>query len=90
VYRPMHTSLLERATTLLRICSPQSLVTVYHPHAIVNYFNGNCQRVSAVPTMPGHHAAHVLTSVSNASKLVPLQGVVVPSPREKHHSVTGG
>src|SRR5712692_10984019 len=77
----LHISLLERANTLLRICSPRSPVTVSHPDAVVKYFNGNFQRLSSVPGMPGHVAAHVLTSVSNASKLVPLQGVAVPLPR---------
>ena len=105
---------------LFRICYPQNLVTVYHPHAVVKYFNGYSQRISSAPGLPGHveqgHAvfsasalfppllkggksedcaalhlkAHVLTSVSNASKLVPLRGVAVPLPMEKHCGVTGG
>jgi len=40
--------------------------------------------------MSGHAAVYVLTFVSNASKLVPLQGVVVLFSREKHCAVTGG
>src|SRR5215211_2757848 len=80
----LHSSLLERANTLLQICYLRSPVTVYHPLTVVKYFNGNFQRLSSVSGMPGHQAAHVLTSVNNASKLVPLQGVAVPSSREKH------
>src|SRR4030095_424268 len=74
----MHTSLLERAHTLLQICYLRSPVTVYHPLAVVKYFDSNFQRLSSVHDMPGHREAHVLTSVSNASKLVPLQGVAAP------------
>ena len=77
----LHISLLERANTLLRICYPRSPVKVSHPRTVVKYFNGNFPWLSAVSGMPGHTAAHVLTSRSNASKLVPLQGVAVPSPR---------
>jgi len=40
--------------------------------------------------MPGPVVAHILTSVRNASKLVPLQGVAVSMPREKHRGVMGG
>src|SRR5262249_41685134 len=77
----MHTSLLERAHTLLQICYLRSPVTVYHTLAVVKYFNGHFQRLSSGPGMSGHLEAHVLTSVSNASKLVPLQDVAVPSSR---------
>ena len=86
----MHISLRERANTFLRICYLRSLVKVYHPHAIVKYFQGDFSRLSSVHGMPGHLQAPALTSVSNASKLVPLQGVAVPWPGEKHRAVTGG
>ena len=82
--------LRERANTLLWICYPRSPVTVYHPLTVVKYFNGNFPRISSAHGTPGASGRPVLTSVSNASKLVPLSGVVVPLPRAKHRGVTGG
>ena len=46
--------LREGANTLLWICYPRSPVTLYHPLAVVKYFNGSFPRLSSAHGTPGY------------------------------------